>query len=303
MKTYVKRFLLMILVLMLVMAAYAPVALGEPETTGDPDSEQTDDTSDQETADTSDQETDDPADQETADTSDQETFEILKLDSQGVDVIRVQMRLRALGYLNYRATGKYLGMSKEAVMAFQENNGLDADGRVGAQTYDVLFSFETVTRKPLSVAVHVASGPPRREDATGYGELADWSEVIDPAFPVEATVTVTDFNTGESFQMKRTGGVNHANVEVVDADNYEKYIKCFGNEPTWEKRPALVTINGTDYAASLFGNPSGEDTVADNAMAGHTELYFSGSKSDIFGFVDKNHQIQVLTAAGEPAEY
>ena len=36
-----------------------------------------------------------------------EGFQMLMLDSSGPDVFRVQMRLRDLGYLNYRPTGMY----------------------------------------------------------------------------------------------------------------------------------------------------------------------------------------------------
>ena len=238
------------------------------------------------------------------DTDGSSDFEILKVGDEGIEVIRIQMRLRDLGYLNYRATGLYYSMTEQAVIEFQENNGLDIDGRVGKDTYDLLFSTGDLTRKKLSIAIDVASGPEYDADSSpGTGVLGDWVEVINPAFEDGDIVTVTDYNTGKSFQMKRTGGVNHATVEVVSAADYDVYIACFDNEPTWEKRAVLVTIDGVDYAASLFGNPSGDDEISDNTMAGHTELYFYGSTSDIFGFADKYHDKMVLIAAGEEVTY
>jgi hypothetical protein len=127
--------------------------------------------------------------------------------------------------------------------------------------------------------------------------------VIDAAFPIGETVTITDYNSGETFQMTRTGGVNHAEVESLNAEEYDTYIDSFGGIPNWEKRSVLVTIGGTTYAASLFGNAHGEDTVSNNTMAGHTCLYFYGSLSHANGFIDKEHLKMVLRAAGEPLQF
>lgn len=231
-----------------------------------------------------------------------EGFKMLMLDSQGTDVVRMQMRLRDLGYISYRATGMYYGMTQAAVQDFQKNNELDPDGRCGELTYDKMF--ETgVVRRPKSPEVKISSGPPLIGSPAEYGELADWYEVVDSAFPEGATATIVDFNSGASFEMKRTGGTNHAEVEPTNADEYKKYIKSFGEEPNWEKRAVIVKVGGKKYAASLFGNQMGEDTVSENVMAGHTCLYFSGSKSHALGFMDKEHQIMILTAAGKPIQY
>lgn len=256
-----KKFLFMILVIMLVFTAGIPVAFSVPE-----------------------------------------GFEMLTLESEGMDVIMVQMRLRDLGYTSYRATGMYYGMTEKAVMDFQESNELDADGRLGEFTYDKLFSTDVV-RKPKSAEVPVTSGPSLVGNPAEYGELADWFEVVDAAFPIGATATVKDFNSGISFDMKRTGGVNHAEVEPVDADAYDSYIEAFGGKPNWEKRSCIVVVGSNSYAGSLFGNQMGEDTVSDNTMEGHTCLYFSGSFSHVYGFADKEHNQFVLAAAGETLQY
>ncbi len=231
-----------------------------------------------------------------------EDFEMLTLESEGMDVVMVQMRLRDLGYITYRATGMYYGMTEKAVMNFQENNDLDADGRLGELSYDKLFTNDVI-RKPLSLEIPVTSGPSLVGTPAEYGELADWFEEVDAAFPIGATATVKDFNSGTTFEMKRTGGVNHAEVEPVDAAAYDNYIDSFGGKPNWEKRSVIVTVGSKNYAGSLFGNQMGEDTVSDNTMDGHTCLYFFGSFSHVYGFSDKEHDKMVLRAAGEPLEY
>jgi len=287
-----KKTLLIVLVTALVFTMAVPVSLGAPDTEATATPEATDDT-----------EGSMPDDSVPEDT--QDTFEILKPDSAGMTVFKVQMRLRDLGYLNYRPTGLYYTMTQNAVISFQQNNGLDTDGQVGQITYDKLFSSDVV-RKPLSPSILVTSGLPLTGDAPASGEAAEWS-TVDEAFPVGATATVTDYNTNKSFSVKRTGGTGHADVETVDAAAYSAFLECFGvsdnEEPTWEKRAVLVTVNSTVYAASLFGHPAGADTIADNGMDGHVCLYFSGSTSDVLGFIDKEHQKMVLVAAGLPLQY
>lgn len=226
-----------------------------------------------------------------------EDFQILEHGSLSTDVIRVQMRLRDLGYLNYRATGNYLGMTVDAVMDFQKYNELPTDGQCGQITYDKLFEWETIMRRPNSPDVLITYGK-GLSITPEYGEAADWFDEVDAAFPAGTTVTVTDFNTGETYKMQRTGGVNHAYVESPDADEYDKYIDTFGGVPNWEKRPVLVTVGSKTYAASMFGNAAGEDTIPENTMAGHAHLYFMGSLSEGYGMADKEHFKNVLTASG-----
>ena len=59
---------------------------------------------------------------------------VLEVGSRGSDVIKVQNRLIQWGYLNGTADGRYGEATRNAVLRFQRNNGLKADGRVGPAT-------------------------------------------------------------------------------------------------------------------------------------------------------------------------
>ena len=59
---------------------------------------------------------------------------VLEVGSSGSDVTKVQKRLIQWGYLSGTADGKYGEKTRNAVIAFQRNNGLTADGRVGPAT-------------------------------------------------------------------------------------------------------------------------------------------------------------------------
>ena len=60
--------------------------------------------------------------------------------SQGEKVIKLQERLLQLGYYEGEVDGQFGPGTREAVVAFQERNGLDADGYAGEETQRVLYS-------------------------------------------------------------------------------------------------------------------------------------------------------------------
>ena len=70
---------------------------------------------------------------------------ILRTGSRGQEVKDLQSRLNALGYYNDEIDGQFGALTKTAVIEFQKANGLNADGMVGAETKEVLYS---VNAKP-----------------------------------------------------------------------------------------------------------------------------------------------------------
>lgn len=70
----------------------------------------------------------------------------LKKGSKGVDVVNLQARLIELGYLAPGANdGDYGSGTEAAVLAFQQKNGLKADGIAGKETLARLFSQEALS--------------------------------------------------------------------------------------------------------------------------------------------------------------
>jgi cell wall-associated NlpC family hydrolase len=77
------------------------------------------------------------------------------------DILKMQQRLKDLGYFNAEPTGYYGDATVAAVMAFQTNNGLSADGKAGKQTRTALYS---------DSAVPAAAAPPEDHTANNGGE-------------------------------------------------------------------------------------------------------------------------------------
>lgn len=65
---------------------------------------------------------------------------VLRSGSQGEEVWQLQERLQELGYYSSAVDGQFGPGTKSAVIAFQQQHGLDADGIVGEGTKAVLYS-------------------------------------------------------------------------------------------------------------------------------------------------------------------
>ena len=81
-----------------------------------------------------------PAETPAADIEISEDVTTIETGSIGNEVLSLQQRLYELGYYISRLDGVYLDDDMEAVMLFQEINGLTVDGKAGYDTLKLLFS-------------------------------------------------------------------------------------------------------------------------------------------------------------------
>ena len=65
---------------------------------------------------------------------------VLRTGSRGDDVKTLQSRLHDLGYYTDEIDGQFGAGTKAAVIDFQRANGLEADGMVGSETKNILYS-------------------------------------------------------------------------------------------------------------------------------------------------------------------
>lgn len=222
--------------------------------------------------------------------------EVIEAGETGTDIYTIQQRLIELGFLNYRATGNFGDITKDAVRDFQAANSLPADGQIGAETMRVLFS-DTAARAPMNSAFKSAVGRAYTGAVKTKAELSSWDE-ISSDFPVGTPARVTDYNTGEVFELRRTGGTNNAEVVTQSQDDLDKFEYVFGGF-SWEHRPVLVTIGDRTYAASLFGMPTRISQDTGSTMSGVTFLYFNNSRSDVQGLNDEEHAVSITAVSPE----
>ena len=92
------------------------------------------------------------------------------------------MRLRDLGYFNYKVTGYFGTATADAVRLFQEVNGLQVDGSVGPETRGVLYNSNA---KRYTVSSSQASEllPASRGGRSSLGVMVDWFSRASICFP------------------------------------------------------------------------------------------------------------------------
>jgi hypothetical protein len=80
---------------------------------------------------------------EIAESSDTASYGTLKLKSEGEEVLNLQKKLIADGFMNEAATGYYGKVTKAAVKAYQKSVGLESTGIADEKTQEYLFSGKT----------------------------------------------------------------------------------------------------------------------------------------------------------------
>lgn len=219
----------------------------------------------------------------------------VKKGQEGNDVVILQQRLADLGYLHFRATGYYGDMTVDAVKAFQARNKLERSGQIDSATYVKLFAREVV-RGSAGTAIRRVTGPRLLAKGEAYGELIPW-KTVNSSFTEGTRAKVQDLYTGYTYTVIRVAGRNHADVQPASEADLSTYKKCFGGAFTWEKRPAVVEIDGVLYAASVFGYPNGNTEVNYCSLEGCICVYFYESTSDIGGIADSEHTTNVYLAS------
>ena len=85
---------------------------------------------------------------------------ILKIGSNGSDVMKIQAVLKKIGYSIYKIDGVFGNETKLAVIKFQNNNGLTPDGIIGAETQKILqkyiLGYHVYTIKPQDTLYGIA---------------------------------------------------------------------------------------------------------------------------------------------------
>ena len=132
------------------------------------------------------------------------------------------------------------------------------------------------------------------------GKLVDW--FLDGRYLIKRNdiFLITDTQTGLQFKVKMLGGINHSDVEPVTAADTLTMKKLF---PTWvwTPRPVVIFHDGINFAASLSGMPHSYDSISENNVSGHFDLYLYhsiGHDSNVSTAYEQQHQNCVLTAAG-----
>lgn len=130
-----------------------------------------------------------------------------------------------------------------------------------------------------------------------YGEYLDWWTEAQYVYSIGEIATVTDFETGVSFQIRRSYGANHADCEPVTAEDTAKAKEVWGGF-NWNTRAVLVQVGERTIAASMSFMPHDIESILDNDFDGHFDIHFKNSTRHKDGKIDNYHQEKIKIAAG-----
>jgi opacity protein-like surface antigen len=84
-----------------------------------------------------------------------------------------------------------------------------------------------------------------------------WEEA-DNLIPVFSRFRVVDLKTKKTWEMMRTSGKYHADVETISKEDTKTMLSVFPKDVSFEEatyRPVIVEISGKKYGAALMGYP------------------------------------------------
>ncbi|MDO4483234.1 MAG: D-alanyl-D-alanine carboxypeptidase family protein [Clostridia bacterium] len=149
--------------------------------------------------------------------------QILRVGSQGEEVRNLQSRLQTLGYYSGVIDGQYGNGTREAVYAFQQANGIPADGLAGSQTCELLYSpyaksanyvsTPTPTVPPAETAEPAAAMPVEEEevltadggDFPGFPLLVNETHPLPEGYTPRELVNMTDYCDRKLVTIKANG--------------------------------------------------------------------------------------------------
>ncbi len=225
---------------------------------------------------------------------------VMRLKTVGEDVKSLQRLLKSMGYYASRPDGIYNANTASAVRTFQFDYGMSVDGIVN-ERLAVKINSVAISLRPFHEKVEnerVAAEAAAKAEDIAVGESAyhtdavkmQWS-AINQLWRVGKSMRITDLESGDTIVMRRTGGLNHADVEPVTKEDTEKLKKLFGDRWSWSRKPVIINFSYITSAASICGMPHGEEDIFGNGVEGHFCMhFFESTNDDINNEIDKEHQ-------------
>ncbi|SDY75630.1 peptidoglycan-binding domain-containing protein [Tindallia californiensis] len=238
---------------------------------------------------------------------------VLRYEMENHDVLTLQKDLSTLGFFHVAPTGYFGSLTKEAVKDFQKSHGLVVDGLAGPTTLRTVQNLATTSDEKQTVS----RGSQRSRESSV--KMLSWFDEVKPLWNRGENAVITDVATGLRFNVQRTYGRNHADVETLTKEDTRILREAIGGSWSWERRPVIVEIKGHRIAASLapmphagvdglptnetvnnrsggFGRGTNLNAVHGNGMDGHMDIHFQGSRTHGSNSTCSDHQRTVERA-------
>ena len=210
------------------------------------------------------------------------TSTTLKRGDTGEEVTKMQKRLRELGYIQFSPDGVFGSGTRDAVIAFQKNNGLTADGLAGPGTLNLMYS-SRAKAAPGITAVQPTQAPSSGGGSVPSVDVPDASRVrllrffddVKPKYPSGTIMTVYDPASRQTWRLRVMSMGRHSDSEPLTADDTAAMRKAFGGVTTWTPKAVWVKFpDGVWSLATTHDTPHLSQTIKDNNFSGHLCVHF-----------------------------
>ena len=200
------------------------------------------------------------------------TYQTLRIDNNNQAVSAMQTALKALGF-PLTVNGRYDIPTHQAVVGFQQRNGLPITGVANAVTQAAIFSSNakgySVSVPELGASEGKVGGP-----ATSQVRLLHWFNDIKPRVASGQKVTVYHPASGISFTIRFYSLGKHADSEPATWRDTQLMNRAFGT-PSWNINPVYVKLpDGRWTLAAMHNRPHLTGAVSANGFGGHLCIHF-----------------------------
>jgi len=206
------------------------------------------------------------------------SYSTLRIDSTDSGVLSMQQALLKLGY-NLKATGEFDVATHNAVVAFQQRNGLVISGIADGLTRTVIMSgqgkpYSTPVEELPSDAGRIA-GPSRDEI-----KLMHWQNEIKPKVKAGETILIYDPQTGLSWNLVFYSLGRHADSQPVTWRDTQIMNRSFGST-SWTIHPVYVKLPTGEWTiATMHNRPHLYGSITNNGFGGHLCVHFLRTMSE-----------------------
>lgn len=226
--------------------------------------------------------------------------EVLRLGSTGDNVKKMQKRLVELGYLTSGVDGEFGLKTYSAVYAFQQRNGLAADGVAGSATLTKLYSSSAVREKAGVTPAPVTPTPKPKTAFTAPKaaevRFANWYTEIRSRARAMPDVVIYEPISGIHYNLHMFSFGKHADAEPPTAEDTALMYQAIGNN-SWTAKPVWVIFSdGRVYMASTHSHGHEVDHTSGNNLEGHVCIHFPRvmSEAEQTGPYAVSHQQAIL---------
>ena len=228
-----------------------------------------------------------------------------KYGSTGSDVLYIQTALKKLGYYSGSLTGHYGNKTTQAVMDFQRDNGLSADGVVGNKT---MAKIREAYNAALSGGSSSGSSGGSSSGSSSSGVSLN-STIYDLSWDdykrayVRAGLTrgntfkLTDLKTGKTFKVYVQSAGYHADVEPATAADTAIMCAIYGVSDSkkidYTRRAMLATIGSYQFVCSMYGEQHGSEVITNNNYDGQFCVHFRDCKTSGTQVVREENQVPI----------